>query len=70
MNPGMARIVTTNYRYKRPPRKKPKQPPLPSRIVTAKLPKPLKRRRQGVMVSDERSTASTNPRSLIVAATR
>ena len=48
----MARIVTTHYRYKRPPGRKPKQPPLPARTVTAKPPEPTKRRRLGVMVAE------------------
>jgi hypothetical protein len=39
-------------RYRRPPRKRKPQPSLPVRIVHAKAPKPLKRRRQGVMVSE------------------
>ena len=37
----MARIVHYIHRYKRPPRKRKPQPPLPAWIVTAKLPKRL-----------------------------
>jgi hypothetical protein len=40
-------IVTTHHRYRRPPRKKPKAPPLPVRIVT--VTKPAKQRRLGVI---------------------
>jgi hypothetical protein len=49
-------IVHYANRYRRPPRKKPKQPPLPIRIVTAKAPKPMKRRRL-VVVSPPIMTA-------------
>jgi hypothetical protein len=48
----VARIVTTHYRYKRPLGRKPKQPPLPARVVTAKPPKPTKRWRLGVIVAE------------------
>jgi hypothetical protein len=51
-------IVTYAHRYRRPPKKKPKQLPLPVRIVHAK---PVKRRRQGIMISEPvvRSPAAT-----------
>jgi hypothetical protein len=43
-------IVTYAHRYRPPPKRRKPQPPLPVRIVTAKSPKPVKLRRQGVMV--------------------
>jgi hypothetical protein len=51
-------IVTYAHRYKRPPRKRKPQPPLPFRIVTAKTPNPTKRRRLGVMVAEPRPIIS------------
>ena len=59
-------IVTYAHRYKRPPRQRKPQPPLPVRIVHATLPRPLKptkRRRQGIMVIEPTVTASTGQRS-------
>jgi hypothetical protein len=63
-------IVTYAHRYKRPPRKRKPQPPLPTRIITAKTPKPTKRRRLGFIVSVDRSDDATGPKPAIISGTR